>query len=76
MQDLHEAGRTNVIYSLTKCLGTKRLGTKRSDRSDSLMPTARMPMGLVVYMFNFYFSSIQKVRTLKISLTEINFLLH
>ena len=57
MQHLHEKGRTNVIYSIAKAVGTMR-----SDGSDSLLPTARMPMGLIEYAVNFYtVSSVQKV---------------
>lgn len=57
MQHLCQKGRTNVIYSMAKVVGTMR-----SDGSDSLLPTARMPMGLNEYVVNFFAaSSVQKV---------------
>ena len=58
MERLHASGRTNVIYLLAKALGTTR-----PDGSDSLLPTSRMPMGLVEYIVNFFTaSSVQKVK--------------
>ena len=60
MKHLHDTSWTNVIYTMAKALGTMR-----SDGSDSLLPTARMPMGLIEYIVNFYTaSSVQKVYTL------------
>ena len=57
MQHLHEKGRTKVIYSMVKAVGTMR-----SDVSDSLLPAERMPMGLIEYAVNFFTaSSVQKV---------------
>ena len=57
MQHLHEKGRTNVIYSMVKAVGTMH-----SDGSDSLLPAERMPMGLIEYAVNFFTaSSVQKV---------------
>lgn len=59
MQYLHESGRSNVIYTIAKAVGTMR-----SDNSDSLLPVKRMPMGLVEYIVNFFTSScIQEVST-------------
>ena len=59
MRHLGEAGRSNITYSLAKAVGTMR-----PDRSDSLLPTKNMPMGLIVYAVNFFTaSSIQKVNT-------------
>ena len=57
VQHLHEARRSNVIYSLAKAVGTMR-----KDGSDSLLPARRMPMGLMEYAVTFFtVSSIQKV---------------
>ena len=57
MQMLHDAGRSNSIYLLAKALGTMR-----RDGSDSLLPTKRMPMGLIQYVVAFFMaSSVQKV---------------
>ena len=53
---LHQSGRGNVIYLLAKALGTTR-----PDGSDSLLPTSRMPMGLLEYIVTFFTaSSVQK----------------
>ncbi len=50
MQRLSNAGKSNVVYSL--CKG---LGTPRPDQPDeSLFPTSRMPMGLLEYMTEFF----------------------
>jgi hypothetical protein len=58
MENLHRAGRSNVLYLLAKALGTTR-----PDGSDSLLPISRMPMGLLEYMVNFFTaSSIQQVQ--------------
>ena len=54
---LRESGRSNVIYSLAKALGTMR-----PDGSDSLLPAKTMPMGLIEYAANFFCAtSVQKV---------------
>ena len=54
---LQQSGRTNVIYSMAKVLGTMR-----SDGSDSLLPARRMPMGLIEHTVNvFSASSIHQV---------------
>ena len=58
IERLHASGRTNVIYLLAKALGTTL-----SDGSDSLLPTSRMPMGLVEYIVSFFTaSSVQQVK--------------
>lgn len=58
MERLHKAGRTNVIYLIAKALGTTR-----PDGSDSLLPTSRMPMGLIEHIVNFFTAtSVQQVR--------------
>lgn len=58
MERLHKAGRMNVIYLIVKALGTTR-----PDGSDSLLPTSRMPMGLVEHIVNFFTAtSVQQVR--------------
>ena len=44
MVQLKDRGRHDVIYGLSK-----GLGTTRPDKSDSLFPTTRMPMGLLEY---------------------------
>jgi len=49
MCHLAECGRSNVIYLLVKSLGTMR-----PDKSDSLLPAKRMPMGLIEHCVNFY----------------------
>lgn len=46
---LSEKGRSNILYSLAK-----GIGTMREDGSDSRFPTQRMPMGLVEYTANFF----------------------
>ena len=48
MEQLCIAGRTNVIYSLAKGLGTIREGS-----TESLLPTGRMPMGMIEDIINF-----------------------
>lgn len=52
MECTHRANRSNVIYLLSKALGTTR-----PDGSDSLLPVTRMPMGLLEYMVNFFTAS-------------------
>lgn len=60
MDHLKASGRSNVLYSLAKALGTMR-----PDGSDSLMPAKVMPMGLIEYTVNFFIAtSVQKVRAL------------
>ena len=49
MCHLAECGRSNVIYSLVKSIGTMR-----PDQSDSFLPAKRMPMGLIEHCVNFY----------------------
>ena len=57
VQHTRKCGRTNVIYNLSKALGTMR-----GDGSDSLLPARRMPMGLIEYTAAFFAaSSIHKV---------------
>ena len=45
MRHLAECGRSNIIYSLVKSLGV--------DKSESLLPAKRMPMGLIEHCVNF-----------------------
>ena len=53
---LHQSRRSNVVYLLAMALGTTR-----PDGSDSLLPTSRMPMGLLEYIVTFFTaSSVQK----------------
>ena len=46
---LKNCNRINVVYGLAKVIGTMRL-----DKTDSLMPAKRMPMGLVEYLVQFF----------------------
>ena len=52
MAHLKQCHRTNVIYLLAKALRPMR-----SDQSDSLLLTKRMPMGLIEHSVNFFTSS-------------------
>ena len=45
---LHQGGRTNIIYNLAK-----GIGTLRPDKMDSRFPIKQMPMGLVEYVAEF-----------------------
>ena len=57
VQHTCRCGRSNIIYNLTKALGTMR-----GDGSDSLLPARRMPMGLIEYTAAFFAtSSLNKV---------------
>ena len=59
MEMLNKCGRTNVVYSMAKAVGSLR-----SDGADSLLPCSPMPIGLVEYIVNFFTaSSVQKVST-------------
>ena len=49
MNHLKKCGRSNVIYSLVKSLGTMR-----PDQTDSLLTAKRMPMGLIEHCVNFF----------------------
>ena len=49
MSQLKDSGRTNVVYNLSKGLGTSRQGKK-----ESRFPSNRMPMGLVEHTVNFF----------------------
>ena len=51
MVKLKSSERTNVLYNLTK-----GIGTPRADNSSSRFPTDRIPMGLVEYTASFYAS--------------------
>ena len=59
MEHLKSCGRSNVLYSLAKALGTTR-----KDCSDSLLPAKRMPMGLIEHCVNFFCSSKHQVHVL------------
>ena len=52
MEHLKSCGRSNVVYKLIRVLGSLR-----DDRSDSLLPARRMPMGLIEHCVNFFNSS-------------------
>ncbi len=52
MSQLSVSHRSNVLYNLAK-----GLSCMRADKSDSLFPTKRMPMGLLEFMANFFVSS-------------------
>ena len=47
MENLKKAGRSNVVYQLSKAVGLTR-----ADESDTLMPCRRMPMGLIEHCVN------------------------
>ena len=49
MRHLRKCDRTNVIYRFARVIGTMR-----KDKSDSLLPVRRMPMGLIEYCVNFF----------------------
>ena len=51
MERLKKCGRSNLLYGLAKALGTMR-----PDGSDSLMPMAHMPVGLIEYAASFFTS--------------------
>jgi len=48
MKYLQDCNHTNVIYRFAKVIGTMR-----DDKSDSLLPVKRMPIGLIEYSVNF-----------------------
>ena len=52
MQHLKSCGRANVLYNFAKAIGTMR-----EDKSDSLLPAKRMPMGLIEHCVNFFTST-------------------
>lgn len=52
MQHLKSCGRANVLYNFAKVIGTMR-----EDKSDSLLPAKRMPMGLIEHCVNFFAST-------------------
>ena len=59
MNQLSISGRSNVLYKLSK-----GIGTMRPDNSDSCFPCKRMPMGMLEYMADFFSSTvIQQVHT-------------
>ena len=49
MKHLDQSKCTNVIYFLAWALGTMR-----DNKSDSLLPAKRMPMGLIEHSVNFF----------------------
>lgn len=49
MKHLSETERMNVLYELAR-----GLGIMRSDGTDSLFPTSRMPMGMLHFMVGFF----------------------
>lgn len=49
MNQLYNAGRSNIIYGLCKCLGTVR-----SDGSDTLFPCKQVVTGLLEHCVNFF----------------------
>ena len=73
MQNLSAAGRSNVICTLCKGLGSFRPGNSK----ETYFPTSRMPMGLLEYMVNFFTSehgntvSDSKIFTLLCQLTVV-----
>ena len=60
MRNLRDAGRCNVLYLLAKAVGTMR-----EDGRDTLLPTKRMPMGLLEYMVScFTATSVNQVNNM------------
>ena len=53
MNQLSISGRSNVLYKLSK-----GIGTMRPDDSDSCFPCKRMPMGMLEYMADFFSSTV------------------
>lgn len=53
MNQLSISGRSNVLYKLSK-----GIGTMRPDNSDSCFPCKRMPMGMLEYMADFFASTV------------------
>ena len=53
MNQLSICGRSNVLYKLSK-----GIGTMRPDNSDSCFPCKRMPMGMLEYMADFFASTV------------------
>ena len=53
MNQLSVSGRSNVLYKLSK-----GIGTMRPDNSDSCFPCKRMPMGMLEYMTDFFASTV------------------
>ena len=49
MINLHNSGRSNIVYDLAK-----GVGTQRQDKSDTRFPMKRMPMGLIEYITQFF----------------------
>lgn len=52
MCNLSQCGRYNIIYGISK-----GIGTFRPDGSDTLIPIRKMPMGLLEYLTKFFISS-------------------
>ena len=52
MEQLKSSGRSNIVYRLSVALGTQM-----EDQTDSLLPSKRMPMGLIEHCVNFFCSS-------------------
>ena len=52
MIQLHATGRSNILYSLAK-----GLGSQRSDGSDSLFPCKQLVAGIVEHCINFFAAS-------------------
>ena len=49
MINLHNGGRSNVVYNLAK-----GIGTQRQDKSETRFPIKQMPMGLIEYVTEFF----------------------
>lgn len=52
MEQLKKTDRSNVVYQLSRAVGTKR-----TDESDTLLPCRRMTMGLIEHCVNFFNST-------------------
>ena len=49
---LQQANKSNLVYKVAYCLGTKRPGSDQP-----LLPLERMPFGLIQYQFDFFRST-------------------
>ena len=74
MSKLKCSGRTNVLYSIAK-----GIGTPRENGDNSRLPTKRMPMGMIEYVANFVVAStIQEISVYQsdISLSNLSYLVY
>lgn len=61
MINLHNGGRSNVLYNLAK-----GVGTQRQDKTDTRFPIKHMPMGLIEYATQFFaVDNLQQVKVMR-----------